>query len=94
MTKITDEEKQKAEWIIEKIAVEITGDILDSLGEVTGQIPDEDVKQRLGAYLVIAALSQNPRDLQVEVSATIMISLLAEVRRWRERYRDPDRPIQ
>ena len=80
--------------IVGALAVEIDGDLLNKLGDVAGQIPDEEVKERLAAYVVIAALGSDKAERTVEVSATAMISLLAEIRRWRQRYRDIEKPVQ
>jgi hypothetical protein len=92
---MTDEERvRRGHMILGAVAVEIDGDLLNTLGDIAGQIPDEEVKERLAAYVVITALASNSEERRVEVSAAVMISLLTEIRRWRARYRDTDQPTQ
>jgi hypothetical protein len=94
MTNITDEKKKAVETMLDAMAFEMSGDALNALSDIAGQIPDEDLAQRLAAYVVIAALANDKAARTVEVSATVMISLLAEIRRWRERYRVAEQPVQ
>jgi post-segregation antitoxin (ccd killing protein) len=91
---MTDEERRKAHMVVGALAVQIDGDLLNKLGDVAGQISDEEVKERLAAYVIITALASDKAERTVEVSATVMISLLAEIRRWRARYRVPEQPVQ
>jgi hypothetical protein len=92
---MTDEERiRRTQMMVGAIAVEIDGELLNALGDIAGRIPDEDLKERLAAYVVITALASDSEQRRVEVSAAVMISLLVEIRRWRERYPEPSQPVQ